>query len=182
MLGCTRSGVGTWTPFPSAQICGLTLSHCTAWSHSASPLLHLLHQTGHCWGLWSEGKCQLQDPAFCMQNQGGKGETGQEKPCGEWAVSLHINCTLLLRTSSLHCLRYDTKERYFNLRSSLSEGTNLGSWCSEEHGQMCQLGMRLKCLKWGFWLLSSGKLEIRCPREVSRFYIHFLGSQAIKVR
>lgn len=75
------------------------------------------------------GGCQVKENASCMQNQGGKGATERETACGERTVSLHMNCILPLRSSSLHCLRYDTKERYFNLRSSLSEGTNLGSWC-----------------------------------------------------
>lgn len=179
MLGCTRFGVGAWNPSPPAQVYGLTLSHCTAWSHTL-----LLPCFTYCTTQEITGGCELKENASCMQNQGGKGGTRWEIACGNRTVWLQIDCILPLRTSSLHWLRYDIKERYFNLRSSLSEGKNLGfcAWCSEVHGQTCQLEMCFKCLKWGLRLLSSGKFKIQCPKEISGFYIHCLGFQAIKVR
>lgn len=126
MLGCTRFFVGTWNPplLPKSVgwHCHILLPDHT----SASSLPHLLPQRGDYWGLWREGKCQPQDPAFCMQNQEGKGGKGLVTACGERTVSLHINCILHPRSSSLHCLRYDSRERYFNIRSSLSNGKKPG--------------------------------------------------------
>lgn len=67
-------------PFcPSLWVDSITL-HCliTLWLFPAPPFA----QDKGLLGLWSEGKCQLQDPAFRMQNQVGKGVTGQETARG----------------------------------------------------------------------------------------------------
>lgn len=77
--------------------------------------------------------CEAKESAGCrtlplfVQKQGGNGGTGQETARGE-TVSLHIDCIPPWRTSSLHCLRYNAKERCLNLRSSLSGGIDLSSW------------------------------------------------------
>lgn len=77
--------------------------------------------------------CEVKESVGCRilplfrQKQGGEGGPGQDTACGERTVSLHMDCILPCRPSSLHCRRYNAKERCLNLRSSLSEGTGLSS-------------------------------------------------------